>query len=181
MSDTTTKTPAKSAIQYGVLFGVLMVLEFMISYVMDIDPITNPTIGWVFNLLNYLFFPILFIYIGCNNYKKANFGFISLSECLKIGVTICVMAALIYGLFSAVFMLIFPDFLNQMIIKMRAVTLRNNPSLTSEQLETSMSMVKKFMNPAFTIPITLVMYAFLGLIHSLIVGVIVKKDKPVSL
>jgi len=32
------------------------------------------------------------------------------------------------------------------------------------------------MSPIFAIPITIVMYAFIGLIYSLIVGAIVKKD-----
>lgn len=30
-------SPSKSALQYGALFGVLMVLEFVIVYVMDFD------------------------------------------------------------------------------------------------------------------------------------------------
>lgn len=181
MTKTTTKSPAKSAIQYGVLFGVLMVLEFMVSYTMDIDPISNPTVGTVFNTFNYLIFPVAFIAIGCSNYKKSNFGFVTLSECLKIGVTICVIAAVIYAIFSVIFNLIFPEFINETIDKIRAVTLQNTPEITEEQLEMSMSWVRKFMNPAIALPFTVLMYAFLGLIYSLIVGVIIKKDKPVSI
>jgi len=37
-------------------------------------------------------------------------------------------------------------------------------------------MSKKFMNPVFSIPLTILMFAFIGLIYSLIIGAIVKKD-----
>ena len=47
-------SPSKSALQYGALFGILMVLEFVLVYVMDVDPITNPTTGIIINSLNYL-------------------------------------------------------------------------------------------------------------------------------
>ena len=91
-------SPSKSALQYGALFGVLMILEFVIVYVMDVDPISNPTTGIIINTLNYLVFPVSIITIGCVNYKKnLNNGFVSFVECIKIGVTICLIAGLIYG------------------------------------------------------------------------------------
>jgi uncharacterized protein YacL len=40
----------------------------------------------------------------------------------------------------------------------------------------AISFSKKFMNPAIAIPVSVVMYAFIGLIFSLIIGAIVKKD-----
>jgi hypothetical protein len=36
------------------------------------------------------------------------------------------------------------------------------------------------MNPAVAIPFTIAMYAFLGLIYSLIVGAVMKKENPQS-
>ena len=45
-------SPSKSALQYGALFGVLMILEFVIVYVMDVDPISNPTTGIIINTLS---------------------------------------------------------------------------------------------------------------------------------
>ena len=109
---------SKSALQYGALFGVLMILEFVIVYVMDVDPISNPTTGIIINTLNYLVFPVSIITIGCVNYKKnLNNGFVSFVECIKIGVTICLIAGLIYGVFSAVFNMIFPEFVEDIMKK----------------------------------------------------------------
>jgi hypothetical protein len=174
-------SPSKSALQYGALFGVLMVLEFVIVYVMDIDPISNPTTGIVINTLNYLIFPVSIITFGSVNFKKnLNNGFVSFGECLKIGVTICLIAGLIYGVFSAVFNMIFPEFVEEIMKKTRQVMLQQNPNMTSEQAEMAISMTKKFMNPAIVIPATVAMFSFTGLIYSLIIGAFVKNENPHS-
>ena len=172
---------SKSALQYGALFGILMVLEFVLLYVMDVDPITNPTTGIIINTFNYLIFPVSIITIGCMNFKKnLNNGFVSFGECLKIGVTICLIAGLIYGIFSAVFNMIFPEFVEDIMRKTRQVMLQQNPNMTSDQANMAISMSKKFMNPAIVIPATVAMFSFMGLIFSLIIGAFVKNENPHS-
>lgn len=173
-------TPAKHALSYGVTFGVILVLEFMLMYTLDIDPNDNAWAGIVMNLLNYVVLPFALIYIAANKFKKEiNDGFLSLSQTLKIGVSITVLAALIYGVFYIIFDLIFPEFKEELFEKIQEVTVKQNPSMTAEQLQMSMKFVKIFMNPYVAVPFTIVIYAVIGLIHSLIVGVILKKDKPV--
>lgn len=179
MSEITTPSTTKSAIQLGTLFGLLMILEFVIAYVMDIDPISNPTAGIVMNLLNYLIFPVLFITMACNAYKTSNGGFISFGKCLKIGVTLCVIAGLVYAIFSSVFMMIFPEFVDELLRKTNDV-MSQQPGMTPEALEMTMSWTKKMLNPTIAIPTTIAMFAFFGLIFSLIIGAIVKKDNPHS-
>ena len=175
-------TPSKSAIQYGFLFGVIMILQFVILYVIDIDPITHPTVGVIVNLLNYLILPAGLIFVGCTNYKKnLNGGFISFGQCLKIGVSICMLAGLLYALFSVVFNLIFPDFMEEVLKKTQQVILKQNPSMPKEQLETAMAMTKKFMQPVFSVPATVAMFAFIGLLYSLLIGAFVKNEQPQSL
>lgn len=170
-------SPAKSSIIYGVLFAVIMILEFVIGYVMNIDPQTNKSYGLIINLLNFLILPILFIYLACNNYKtNLNSGFVTFGQCLKIGVSLCVIAGLIYSIFSSTFALIFPEYFEEMFKKARIVMLEKNPQLTAEQADMAMSISKKFLNPAIAIPATVVMFSFIGLIFSLIVGAFVKKE-----
>jgi len=175
-------TPSKSAIQYGFIFGIVMILQFVILYVIDIDPITNPTVGVIVNVLNYLLLPVGLIFIGCTNFKKnINDGFISFGQCLKIGVTICMVAGLLYALFSVVFNLIFPEFMEEVLRKTQQVLLKQNPNMTTEQVEMAISMTKKFMQPVLSVPVTIAMFAFIGLIYSLLIGAFVKNDQPQSL
>jgi hypothetical protein len=175
-------SPAKSGTMYGVLFGVIMVLEFVVMYVIGMKSLVNSSAGAIVNIANYLILPILFIYLGCNHYKKdINNGFISFSECLKTGVSITVIAALVYAVFNLIFNFIFPDFMNEMLEITRDTMLTKNPNMTAKELEMGLGMVKKFMNPLIVFPVTIAMYAFFGLLYSLIIGAIVKNDNPKSL
>ncbi|HLA55659.1 MAG TPA: DUF4199 domain-containing protein [Flavobacterium sp.] len=180
MDETISHSPKKTNIQFGILFGVIMVLEFVVTYVIGLEKLTDSSASTIMSVFNYVIFPVLFIYLGCNSYKTANHGYITFSECLKMGVSITVIAALIYAVFYIVFSLIFPDFTDQVLAMSRSQMLKSNPDMTSEQLEMGMSMAKKFTSPYIIAPITMVMYAFIGLIYSLIIGAIIKKDKPVS-
>jgi hypothetical protein len=174
-------SPSKSGILYGILFGIIMVLEFVIMYVIGMKSLINTSVGVIVNIANYLVLPILFIYLGCTNYKKnINNGFISLNECLKTGISITFIAALIYAVFNVIFNFIFPEFIDEMIAITKQGMLEKSPTMTSEQIEQGLSIVKKFMNPLIVLPVTLAMYSFFGLIYSLIVGAIVKNEKKQS-
>lgn len=176
-----TKTsPGKSSIQFGILFGVIMILELVISYVLNIGT-ENKAFGVVLNLLNYLVFPFIFIYLGCNNYKtKLNDGFISFGDCIKIGLSIAFIASFLYGVFYIVFNMIFPEFLPDMIEKIKDITQKENPNLTQEQLDMSMAIVQKVMNPYITAPLGIAINCFVALLHSLVIGAIVKKERPAT-
>jgi hypothetical protein len=58
--------------------------------------------------------------------------------------------------------------------------INDNPEMTEEQMKMSLSATEKVLQPEISFPLTIVMYAFLGLIYSLIVGAIVKRERPVS-
>ena len=180
MNDITTQSPAKAGLFLGLIFGLIMVLETIIGYVVDINPVAYPTYGLVLNLLNFLILPITFIYLGCINFRKMNGGFASFGECLKVGVTICVIAGLVSAVFLVVFNLIFPEYTEELMRKTRDVMLDGNSDMTEEQVDMAMGVTRKFMSPFIAVPFTIVVYAFIGLIYSLIVGAIVKKDRNQS-
>jgi len=171
-------SPAKSAVSYGVIFGVIMILEFVIAYAMDIDPVKHAWVGILNSLLNYLILPILFIILACNHFKKHNGGFISFSQSLKAGVSVTVIAGSIFAVFNIIFNLIFPEFQDEMFEKIKEITVMQNPNMSSEQLEMTLKWTKTFMDPLVAAPFTIVIYTFIGLIFSLIIGAIIKKDNP---
>jgi hypothetical protein len=175
-------SPGKSGLLYGVLFGVIMILEFVIMYIIGMRSLVGTSAGLVVNIANYMVLPLLFIYLGCANYKKnLNNGFISFGEALKIGVSITFIAALLYALFNIAFNFIYPEFINEMISITKDDMIKQNPNITSKEMEMGVAMMKKFMNPLIVLPVTLAMYSFFGLIYSLIVGAIVKNENPQSL
>ena len=181
MTENNTTQTTISALQLGILFGIIMILQFVVLYVLNIDPISMPMVGTIMNVFNYFIIPAVMIYLACTGYKKSNFGFISFGECIKKGVSLCVVAGLIYAIFSALFNYFFPEFVEEILRKTRAVMLEKSPEMTADQVEMALSWTRKFMSPMLIVPVTILMYSFLGLIHSLIIGAIVKKDKPQSI
>ncbi|AWM12854.1 DUF4199 domain-containing protein [Flavobacterium sp. NRK F10] len=174
-----TISPSKSAVNYAIVFGIVMILEFVIMYAFNLSAQTNPTIGVIINVLNYLILPFTFIYLAANDFKnKINNGYISFGQTLKVGLSLCALAAVIYGIFYFIFDFIFPEFKTEVISQIQEITVKQNPNMTADQLKMSMKFVEMFMKPYVAIPFSIVMYSVIGLIHSLIVGAIVKKDKP---
>lgn len=172
-------SPAKSAVQYGVIFGVVMILEFVVPYVMGLNLLENKTLGLVINLLNYLFLPIILIYIALSSYKKNfNNGFLSFAQALKGGVTVTVIAAIIVSIFTIIFTLLFPEYSQEIMEASKKMMIEQNPNMTQEQLDMSIAMMEKFSSPYIVAPVTVAMYAFIGLIYSLIIGAILKNDRP---
>ena len=76
--------------------------------------------------------------------------------------------------------MIFPEFIPELMEKMKSAMITQNPDMTEDQMDTMLGYTEKFMNPVIMIPFSILMYAFIGLIWSLIVGAIVKKERPVS-
>lgn len=172
------KTTSKPHLIFGVFYGLAMILAFVIMYAMNINPMENPAIGKLSSCCSYLIFPVIFIYFGIAAFKKSNSGFASLGECLKAGVTVAFIGAILFAVFNVAFNLIFPEYLNEILSQTKQIMLKQNPNLTSDQVEMGVAMAKKFSSPLFSVPLTLVMFSFLGLIYSLIIGLIVKKDRP---
>jgi Protein of unknown function (DUF4199) len=169
---------AKSTIPYGVIFGIILVLEFVLSYTLELNSAENKGIGIVMGLMNNLILPFLFIFLACNNYKnKLNGGYISFGQCLKGGVSTMVLAALVSSVITSIFYLIIPKAKEQ-ILEQTKISLASQPGMTSEQMKMSLEFTEIFLRPYALIPISIIMYAIIGLIISLIVGAIIKKDNP---
>lgn len=180
MNDITKQSPAKAGLFLGLIFGLIMVLQTIIGYVMDINPVSYPTYGLILNFLNFLILPVILIYLGCTNFKKMNGGFASFGECLKVGVTICVIAGLVAGVFTVIFNAIFPEYVEELMRKTRLIMLSDENNMTEEQVDMAIGVTRKFMSPFIAIPSTIAIYAFIGLLYSLIIGAIVKKDRNQS-
>lgn len=173
-------SPKKSAINYGLIFGMILILEVVIAYVVNIDASTNPSYGVILNLFNLLILPVTFISLGCKDFKKSNGGFLSMGTAIKIGLIICLIAALLSSIFQSIFYLIFPEYVDDILRQTRSAMINSSPDMPAEALETAMSFTKNFMKPSIMIPVAAATYCILGLIYSAIIGAIMKKEKPQS-
>lgn len=180
----------KSAVFFGLVFGAIMILEFLTLIALDVDGVKNPSLGIIISLLNYMLFPLIFVILAAITFRnKYNDGYISFSETLRIGAATTVIAALVFSVFNLAYNYIFPEFVDQTIDKMRDISINlreralaqgateaevNSLEVIEEQLVITRSSMKSF----FSIPMTIVIYAVIGIVCAILIGAFVKKDKP---
>jgi len=181
----------RPAIFFGLLFGVIMILEFFIFKNFDVDSVKNSVLATISSLFNYLVFPVGFVLLSVFRFKnKYNQGYISFSEVLRIGVATTAIAALILGLFSYVYYnYISPEFIDQTIEKMRAISLLQRQEMLQqgatateiisiEDIEQQLVGARISMQSFFSVAVTIVLYSVIGIVSSIIIAAFVKKDNP---
>jgi len=168
---------SKVTLPYGIAFGIIMILEFVVAYALELNAQDNKMVGVLTNLFNLLLLPFLFILLACNNYKKINGGYITFSQSVKTGVAVNVIAGLTFAIFNALFYIIIPESKAD-ILEQSRIAYAKSPGMTAEVLKATMKGIEWFMEPYVAIPATAVIYALVGLVISLIVGAIVKKENP---
>ncbi len=157
---------------YGSLFGLASIAFGVILYSMDM----HYEQGWDVRIMGTVLL-IGAIVWATQEFKKANGGYLILSDGLKLGAGI--------GLIGAIFSLIWyalltnviePDFMDKAMEIAKVKTFEDNPKLTEEQWNQGVEIQKNFAWLAY--PIGLIINTVIGLIIGLITGLIMKKQKP---
>lgn len=161
----------KFAMNYGLALGLVMTAIGVLMYVtgMALEGVQWP------QYLYYLIFPIV-IYMAISKYKASNGATLSLGEAIKVGLTVSMISALIYGIYTLVFnYVIDPEFLGQ-VMDVAREKMMENQEMSPEQLDQTMEWMEKFSNPALGVAFWVALSAFFGLIYSLIFGLIMKSE-----
>ena len=166
------KTSAKKfIINYGVLLGILSVLLGAVIYITN--SYTDP--HWIFSVLGVVVLIGVIVY-AIKAFKKANGGFLTLGEALKVGIG----TALIGGLIGVIWTLLLtnvlePDYVQQVMEVQKEKML--DQGLSEEQIEASAEMMEKFSSPLISVAASLIGNLFFGFIISLIGGLIMQKKQ----
>ena len=132
-------------------------------------------LGWVINLLSFIAL-IVFVVLGIKKIKEADGGLISWGGGLKIGVGIAMISGVISVIYTLLFMnVIDPGFQDiAMEVQQQAWV---DAGMTSEQIDASLEMAKKFQGPGIISGMILLMSAIIGFIVSAIAAAIMKKTE----
>ena len=158
-------------INNGVILGVLGVLISVINYAFGthLDP------HWSTSLASGIFF-IGLIILGISQFKKANRGFLSWGEGVKIGVGIAILASLISVIYNYIFVtFVEPDFMTQVMELQNQKFLEQG--MSQEQIEAANAMTEKFKSPLITSAFGIIASAIGGFIVSAIAAAIMKKSE----
>lgn len=158
---------------YGLYLGITSIIISVLNY--SFGNIYKP--HWSVNVLTYLVM-IGFIVLGLKAFKEANNGFLKLGQAIKIGLGI----ALISGIISIIYFLVFskfiePDFITNLREFQEQVMLEKFPDMDEAIIEKQIEMSNKFMSPGIMSAFVLAGSLIMGLIFSLIAGLIMKKDE----
>jgi uncharacterized membrane protein (DUF106 family) len=162
----------KFALNYGLILGAVSVIFAFMLYTLDMHYQGGAAVIGVSLLLS-----IVVIVIGMIQFKKANNGYMSFGQALKIGVGIGLVGAIIGVIFNQLLInFIDPETMTKAMEYQREQMMATG--LTTSQVDAQMEMAKKFSTPTMQIAFGLVGSLFFSFILSLIPALILKKSAP---
>jgi len=167
------------AIQAGLIIAVISIFVGLITYLSGYSEVLMKSSGlrWANNLLS-LGYTGYFIYTACLQHRNEDLGgYISLGRCLGIGTVSGLATGLLLGVWTVLFMnVIAPEFVDE-IIKVTMDQMAEK-GLGEDEIERQMSFVKPSFSPVSFFLTSLIFSVFMGFLISLVVGFVVKKDRP---
>jgi len=176
--ETTTPSTARIALRYGLYAGLASIIY---------SAILNIT-GLSFNkVVGYLSFPIslaisiIAIVYACKEFRAANGGALSLGQAIGVGTLLSAISGFLSGVFLTIYVTIIDTSFVERTLDNARRQMEEQGNLSDEQIDQAMEMSRPFtenlMNYSFvTGPI---FGAIMGLILSVIIGAIMKKDRDV--
>lgn len=167
------KSTNKFILGAGLILGLIYVLIKVIDHTTSLSPEIEQAGTYLFYLI---FLVTIFFVIA--RFKKLNGNLLKLGEALKTGLSVAVISGLVVGIYILIHRyLIDPTPVDQLVEETRQ-KLAKNPDMSKNTLDTMMIGVKMGVQPWFTALVWLVMSALLGLVYSLIAGLIMRKEPP---
>ena len=162
----------KYALNYGLLLGGVSIIFTFMLYTADMHfkgGIAVMLISIALSLAALLFAMIQF--------RKANNGFMSFGQGLKIGVGVCLIGGIVGIIFNQIMAnVIDPEMMNK-AMEFQRNELMETTKLTTEQIDAQMEMGKKFSTPSMQVIFGLIFSLVLGFILSLIPALVLKKQE----
>jgi len=163
----------KSAMTSGLILGIALVVYSLILYILGV--IKPPF--WV-GLINYAVIIGGIIY-GTKKYRDDDLGGeISYSKALGFGILVCVFASIISGIYMILLTTVIdPEYMTKMLSAFEEEYVKMG--MTEEQIDASMKMMTKMQSPIFMAVSSVIGFAFMGTIFSLITSAFLKKEKSI--
>lgn len=165
----------KLALTFGLILGAVNIVFGLMLYSMDLHYQGGMPVMAV-SMLTML----VFIILGLIQFRKANNGFMTFGQGLKLGVGICLVGGIIGLLFNQLLMgVIDPDTMTKAMEYQRG-QLMATTKLTPEQIDAQMEMGKKFTTPVMQFTFGLLFTIILGFLLSLVPALVLKKKENLN-
>ena len=170
----------KTIIRYGIYAGIILCALSLISWfaLSDLDFGLQEVLGYVSMVL-----ALLFVYFGIRHYReRENNGVLSLSDGLRIGLGISLIAAICFGLLDLVYVKwMNPEFMDQYY---ESVLDQMETSLPAEEFEEKRlemeSQKALFSNPWISFLVMSITVFLIGIIISLLSALLLRRKASAS-
>ncbi len=157
------------ALKWGLILGLVLVAYTLALYLTNTVGDTLPSL---------LAYPIIVVVLvlAMRDFRALNNGFMSYGE----GLTVGVVTAAVSSVLSSIFSYFYTNFIDTGATERAIEKVREKyeeMGMSDDQIETSMEMVQKMQNPVWTLVVGVFFYVLMGLIFSLIIAAIMKKEK----
>lgn len=174
-----TKIDLKSIVlKNGCLLGGGIVAGALLVYVTDLSYSGSLLATFIPFLINTTL-SIFFIAAALEEYKKANEGFLTYGEGMKVGMLVVVIAAVIYALYMVLYATVIDPNYFEKGVEVTVKKLEEMGTMTGEQLEQfEQNMLANKPSVVFNFFYSLIGGIIGGLVVSLIVAAVKKKERP---
>ena len=166
------------ALKYGLYAGLA---QIALSLVMNITEMSFSKTGGLISFVFSLAISIASIVFACKEFRENNKGALSLGEAIGVGTLLSAIAGFISGIFMTIYVkLIDTSFIQKTIDNSRR-QMEEQGNLSDEQIDQAIEMSRSFTEGLMTFSFVTgpIIGAIFGLILSVIIGLIMKKDRDV--
>jgi len=162
----------KYALNYGLLLGAVSVVFAFMLYTADMHYKGGAAVMLISVAL--MLAAVVFAMI---QFKKANNGFMSFGQALKIGVGVCLVGGVIGIIFNQLMANVIDPEMMTKAMEYQKGQLMETTSLTPDQIDGQLEMQKKFTTPSMQIIFGLIFTIIIGFLVSLIPALVLKKQE----
>ncbi|WP_026631342.1 DUF4199 domain-containing protein [Dyadobacter alkalitolerans] len=162
---------ARVALKYGVLASVVIMIY---STIINIAGLSQ---NKILSSLSFVFM-VVAIVLAMKNFREKNRGYMTYGQGLGLGT----LVAAVMGLLSSAFSMFYMQFIDNTLLTQGMDQVREDMErrgLDDSQIDQAMELSQKVMSPGVVFAIGVFGYILMGLIISLVVAAIIRREKPV--
>lgn len=169
--------PGPVILRFGLTGGLISALLFLIFTITGLSSPDKPSMGYLSGFLTFAILVTLVVLAIRRQRDELQGGYISLGQCVLLGMGVVLLSTLISSLVSLIYtQVIDPGYTERMMAQIEEAW--EARGMTEEQIESARGWTNFMKSPFLTIAFTLVCFGLGGLILSLITGLIMKREKP---
>lgn len=162
---------ARVAMKYGVLASVVIMIY---STIINISGLSQ---NKMLSSLSFVFM-VIAIVLAMKNFREKNGGYMTYGEGLGLGT----LVSGVMGLLSSAFSMFYMQFIDNTLLTQGMDQVREDmerSGLDDSQIDQAMELSQKVMSPGVVFAIGVFGFILMGLIISLVVAAIIRREKPV--